>query len=112
MTDFDFAAQAELFPTRSRLSRRQPVSYKRFDTAAEAIRYAIEELPPDLLVGAYLEVEEERFNAQGIQELYERPAYPLPRGARSGTEKPREASAVAALPLKSAKTAAAAKKSR
>lgn len=112
MTDFDFAAQAELFPTRSRLSRRQPVSYKRFDTAAEAIRYAIEELPPELLVGAYLEVEEERFNAQGIQELYERPAYPLPRGARAGAEKPREASVVPApLPLKSAKTVAA-KKSR
>jgi hypothetical protein len=98
MNDFNFAAQAELFPTRSRLSKRQPVSYKRFDTAAEAIRYAIEDLPPDLLVGAYLEVDEERFDAQGIRALYEQPAYPLPRGAKASAEKPREAMPVAAMP--------------
>jgi hypothetical protein len=61
------------------MSKRQPVSYKRFDTAAEAIRYAIEELAPELLVGAYLEVEEERFDSVGIRNLYASAAYPLPR---------------------------------
>ena len=37
------------------------MGYRRFAKAAEAIRFAIEELPPDLLIGAHLEVEEQRF---------------------------------------------------
>lgn len=79
MSTFDFAAEAELFPTRGRMSRRQPVTYKRFASAAEAVRYAIEELAPELLVGAYLEVDEERFDANGIRRLYASAEYPLPR---------------------------------
>ena len=79
MAAFNYAREAELFPTRGRLSKRQPVTYKRFDTAAEAVRYAIEELAPELLVGAYLEVDEERFDANGIRELYANSDYPLPR---------------------------------
>jgi hypothetical protein len=79
MAAFDYAAEAELFPPRSRMSKRQPVTYKRFGTAAEAIRYAMEELSPDLLLGAYLEVDEARFNCSGIRELYASAAYPLPR---------------------------------
>lgn len=79
MSAFNYAIAAELFPTRSRTSTRGPVFYKRFDTAAEAIRYAIEDLPPELLVGAYLEVDEQRFDAMGIRALYTSSAYPLPR---------------------------------
>jgi hypothetical protein len=89
MATFNYSAEAELFPTRGRLSKRQPVTYKRFDTAADAVRYAIEELPAELLVGAYLEVDEERFDANGIRGLYASPDYPLPR---------REAEPAAALP--------------
>jgi hypothetical protein len=112
MTDFNFAAEAELFPTRSRLSRQQPVSYKRFDTAAEAIRYAIEELPPDLLVGAYLEVDEERFNAHGIRELYARPAYPLPRAGMPISEPAPASPGPPLVPRPAAGKVSAAKKSR
>lgn len=79
MAAFNYAAEAELFPTRARLSKRQPVTYKRFPTAADAVRYAIEVLPPELLVGAFLEVDEERFDANGIRDLYASPDYPLPR---------------------------------
>ncbi len=34
---------------------------------------------PDLLLGAFLEVEEERFDGKGIRALYDSPVYPLPR---------------------------------
>jgi hypothetical protein len=83
-TAFDYQRSAELFPTRSRKPRRIPMSYRRFDTAAAAVRFAIEELPGDLLLGAYLQVEEERFGSVGIRQLYESPRYPLKRRAASG----------------------------
>jgi hypothetical protein len=79
MTAFNYSTEAELFPTRARKSKPRSFGYKRFERAAEAIRFAIEELPPALLVGAYLEVDEERFNDQGIRQLYESADYPLTR---------------------------------
>ena len=79
MTEFDYGREAELFPTRTRGPRRQPMSYRRFDHAAEAIRFAIEELPRDLLAGAYLEVDEERYDAVAIRRLYESAEFPLAR---------------------------------
>jgi len=48
-------------------------------TAAEAIRFAIEALPAPLLVGAYLQVGDERFDSDQIRELYQSDAYPLER---------------------------------
>lgn len=76
---FDYERSAELFPTRSRKARRNPMSYKRFDTAVAAIRFAIEELPSDLLLGTYLQVDEERFGSEGIRRLYDSAQYPLKR---------------------------------
>lgn len=79
MAEFDYNAEAELFPTRKRVPRRQPLGYRRFAKAAHAIRFAIEDLPPDLLVGAFLEVDEQRYNSDEIRRLYERADYPLTR---------------------------------
>lgn len=81
MADFDFNVPAELFPARGRGMGRQFVSYKKFDTAADAVRYAIEELEPALLSGAILEVDEERFDGAAIRDLYARADYPLARRA-------------------------------
>ena len=79
---FDYTALAELYPTRSYKRRVGCVTYKRFEIAAEAVRFAMEELPSEFLLGTYLEVEEERFNGQQIRLLYESKDYPLPRKLR------------------------------
>jgi hypothetical protein len=79
---FDYSAPAELFPSRSRKARG-PSAYKRFDMAAEAIRYAVEQLPDHALRGAYLEVNETRFGHQEILYLYAHDRYPLKRLAKA-----------------------------
>ena len=58
-------------------------------SAAEALRFAVEEIPAPALMGAYLEVDEARFGTQEIRYLYENAAYPLTRptmlsGVRGG----------------------------
>jgi hypothetical protein len=79
--EFDYDAAAELFPTRGRASRLRPLAYKRFERAALAIRFAMEDVAPELLVGACLEVDERRYGNNDIRRLYESAEYPLTRRA-------------------------------
>lgn len=79
MHEFDFSVEAELFPPRSRKPAGRRFRYRRFDSAAEAIRFAVEELPAEVLSGSIIEAAEERFNSKDIRELYESDAYPLVR---------------------------------
>jgi len=58
--------------------------YKRFGTAAEALRSAVDEMSPRSLSGAHLEVGEARFGAQEIQYLDANAGYPLRRIATEG----------------------------
>jgi hypothetical protein len=74
-----------LFSTKGKNSRRQPLGYKRFARAADAIRFAIEELPPQFLSGTYLEVDEARYEGKEIRHLYESIDYPLVRRAAASS---------------------------
>jgi hypothetical protein len=98
MDTFDYTAAAELFPSRARTARRQPVGYKRFASAAEAIRFAIEDLPGELLAGAWLEVAEDRFDAQEIRRLYDHGDFPLAR--QLPRSRPEEAGVSSSRPSK------------
>jgi hypothetical protein len=74
----NYDAPAELFPCRIKHGHGQ-IKYKRFETAAEAIRFVVEDVPASALHGAYLEVDEARFGRHEIQWLYDSAAYPLCR---------------------------------
>lgn len=78
MAPFDYSAAAGLYPCKT-VRRTSHVRYKRFDSAAEALRFAIEDMPASMLRGSVLEVEEARFDGQQMQRFYEADAYPLPR---------------------------------
>jgi Arc/MetJ-type ribon-helix-helix transcriptional regulator len=82
---FPTKSEAELFPARSRRLRREPVGYGRFARAADAIRFAMEELPAELRQDACLEVDEEIFDRDGIRRLYESNEYPLARRVATTT---------------------------
>jgi hypothetical protein len=77
---FDYSAPAELFLSKPAKGSR--TKYRRFATAAEAVRYAVEDLRAPKDFGAYLEVGDERFDSREIQRLYEAGDYPL-RKARA-----------------------------
>jgi hypothetical protein len=78
---FDYDLPAELFiPKRKSNARRTLTEYRRFATAAEAIRFALEEFPAVRTLGAWMQVGDERFNSDEICRLYESSEYPLRRG--------------------------------
>ena len=75
MSSFDYRAPAELFLAKPMKGSR--TKYWRFATAAEALRFAVEDLRTPKAFGAWLEVGDERFNSSEIQRLYEAEDYPL-----------------------------------
>ena len=87
MRAFDYGAPAELFarPALTFRGKKKTMSYRRFPSAAEAIRHAIEAIPAPMLSGTILQVGEERYDAMTIRTLYGDPAYPLLR-AELGSE--------------------------
>ena len=79
MEPFDFDQPAELFAS---AHRRHHVRYYAFPTAAQAIRYAIEELSPKLHGGLVMEINEVRYRVSEILNLYQRADFPLEKHPR------------------------------
>ena len=80
-TTFDYGAPAELFIAKRKGGSRQTLGYRRFATAAAAIRFAVEEFPAVRALGAWMQVGDDRFDSDDIQRLYDSGKYPLPRRA-------------------------------
>ncbi len=76
LNGFNYDASAELFPGRT-MRGSVHVKYRRFDTAAEALRFAVEQMPASAFPGACLEIDEMRFGSREIRYLYDNAAYPL-----------------------------------
>lgn len=87
---FDYAAPALLLSRQNdpeQFMRKgwktiQPLGFGRFARAADALRFAVEELAPELRNSAYLEVGEATFDSVEIRALYDDSRYPWPRMTR------------------------------
>jgi len=76
---FDYGLPAELFMSKRNGGARQRLRYRRFATAAEAIRFAVEDFPAIRTLNAWMQVGDERFDGDEIHRLYGSDDYPLPR---------------------------------
>lgn len=83
---FAFEAPAEIYSSGGSRARKGPMSYRRFQSSAEAIRFAVEELPQILQRGTVMEVGEDRFEFAAIRALYDSADYPLPREEDADTD--------------------------
>ena len=72
---FDYAEPADLyFPVQ--LGRKGGLDYRRFPTAADALRYAMESLLAAKLASATLEVDGQRYDSVAMRRLYTSPDFP------------------------------------
>jgi hypothetical protein len=76
---FDYDLPAELFMGKRKSQLRQRLRYRCFPTAAEAIRFAIEDFPAMRALGTCMQVGDSRFDSEEIFRLYESDDYPLQR---------------------------------
>ncbi len=81
MNEFDYMVEAALYPGRRAKGNRSP-RYKRFETAADAVRFAVEEREGCQLRGSVLEIDESRYDDKQIRRLYDAPEYPLVRSEK------------------------------
>ncbi len=65
---FDYSSPAELFLAKR---RGRHTDYRRFATATEAIRYAVEELRTRRSLSVWMQVGEDRFSKEEINRLYD-----------------------------------------
>jgi hypothetical protein len=75
----DYGLPAELFMAKRKSGPRSRLISRRFATAAEAIRFAVEEFPAIRALGAWMQVGNERFDGEDIHRLYKSHLFPLQR---------------------------------
>ncbi len=75
MQPFPYGAPAEMFAASS-IRRSSRMNYRRFETAADAIRYVMEDLPAPMQPGTSIQVGDERLGFTEIAELYESVGFP------------------------------------
>lgn len=79
----DYRNEAALFFSKGTNSHDKSLSFRRFAHASEAIRFAVEELPPKALTSCSLEVDDLHFFGREIRPLYDSADYPLRRSLKS-----------------------------
>jgi hypothetical protein len=82
MGALDYSMEAALFFAKGSKLRDKALEYRLFVRAAEAIRFAIEDLPSNILRGCSREVGEDRYVGDAILGLYESVDFPLSRRAK------------------------------
>ena len=82
MPHFNFAAPAEVFATSGRHGRSRFMIYRKFPTAAEAVKHVMESLEGFAQKSAIVETDDERFSSVDIAAIYESSSYPLRRKPR------------------------------
>lgn len=78
----DYFLEASLYYAKTANARPKALVFRRFSRAAEAIRFAVEDLAPRLLDSCTLEVDEARYFGREIRPLYDDEVFPLPRRPR------------------------------
>ena len=79
MSDFDYEMPGEFYSRKHQGTKPTGLTYQRFKTAAEAIRFAMEALPPAALNSSMLEIGGDRYRGKELRALYADPKYPLRR---------------------------------
>jgi hypothetical protein len=81
-SEIDYSAPAEIYANRRGI--RMPLFFKRFDSVAKALQFAVEALPAGL-INVVVETEQQRFDTSSIRAVYDAPGYPLPRSGGTPT---------------------------
>jgi hypothetical protein len=79
--NFDYGLPAELFMAKRKGRGRSRLISRRFATAAEAIRFVVEDFPAIRALGAWIQVGNKRFDGEDIYRLYKSHLFPLRRRA-------------------------------
>lgn len=81
MAGFNYRLPGEIFIRKHAGMRRPGLTYRRFDTAAEAVRFAIESLSATALTACTVETDGKRLGSRELKVLYAAASYPLVRNA-------------------------------
>ena len=77
--NYSAAAEVYYMPMRRRGGARQRLSYRRFTSAAEAIR---QDFPAAHTLSPWRQVDDNRFDGDAIRQLYDSSDYPLRRRSK------------------------------